>query len=534
MTKYNNLLKFSIVQFVLLIFLIPQTVFSQPANSPWPLDRHDAKNSGYSSYAGPSSGKLKWQYLLPSGVVNASPIIGPDGTVYISNGGYLFAINSDGSQKWQFDPKGGGMGDCSPALAADGTVYIPSASSSFYAINSDGTLKWTYHAENSFNYSSPTIGQDGTIYVGCNLDLLAISPGGSLLWKYRVGDSIMSTPAISKDGTIYVRSGTKYLCAVNSDGSLKWKLNLGSATFGGGLSPVIAADGTIYTSGIAPFTRSDDSVVDVDSLYAINPDGTTKWIFNSISPAEIGQGGFVPALDSSGNICLGGKVNDLWSTSAIFALNSSGKLLWSFQLPSDSPIGRSSPSVDANGVIYFGATNYLYALNSDGSLKWKLQADIDGSSPAIGFTGTLYYGSADGYLNAIGDGSSNNQVSIVGQSGGFNTASVPADAQVRLDINVTSNVTPNKTWLVFTLTKGGIQQPLYLLTSQGTLIQASQVTDFNAATYSFGSGPTSTIATLTMASLGLSAGDTFSYGYAVSSTDITGVQVPNIVTVNVQ
>jgi len=104
MNQHNNIfLNFLLAQFLLLCLTLPQTVFSQPANSAWPLDRHDAKNTGYSSYAGPSNGILKWQFTLNNG----------------------------------------GMCDCSPAISGDGTIYIPSGSNAFYALNPDGSLKWT-------------------------------------------------------------------------------------------------------------------------------------------------------------------------------------------------------------------------------------------------------------------------------------------------------------------------------------------------------------------------------------------------------
>jgi hypothetical protein len=375
------------------------------STAPWPMHRHDAKNTGYSPFAGPSTGSLKWQFLLPSKVVSASPVIGTDGTIYMSNGqsgsGGVYAINPDGTQKWLYP---GHSGDSAPAISTDGTVYMPGYRK-FNAINPDGTLKWTYQAQNVFNYSSPTIGQDGTIYIGCGIDLLALNPGGNLLWQYRVGEDINSTPAVALDGTIYVRGTTDYLCAVNRNGSQKWKLNLGSNPSGYGMSPVIAADGTIYTNGISIYSYGPDYPdFEYNTLYAINPDGSTKWIYNAISPGGVsGIGTLVPALDLAGNIYLGGKVNDIWSTSAFFALNPSGILLWSYEMPQTDYFGKSSPAVDVNGVIYFGATNYLYALNPNGTLKWKHPTDIVGSSPAIGSNGTLYFGSGNGYLNAIGN-----------------------------------------------------------------------------------------------------------------------------------
>ena len=267
-------------------------------------------------------------------------------------------------------------------------------------------------------FSPMAIGQDGTIYIGCDIDLLAISPGGTLLWQYRVGEEINSTPAIATDGTIYVRSRLYYLCAVNPDGSQKWKFDFGSyAPESAGLSPVIADDGTIYTNGSASYSYGTDYPdFDVNALYAFNPDGSTKWIYNSISPAGTGINGFVPAMDRSGNIYLGGNVNGIRSTPVCFALNSSGTLLWTYQMPSTDYMKQSSPSIDVNGVIYFGATNHVYALNSNGTLKWRLETDIDGSSVAIGSTGILYFGSPDGYLNAIGDAGGGDQPILLTQT----------------------------------------------------------------------------------------------------------------------
>ena len=183
------------------------------------------------------------------------------------------------------------------------------------------------------------------------------------------------------------------------------------------MSPVIAADGTIYTNGISRYSYGPNYPdFEYNALYAINPDGTTKWLFNSISPAGVGPGGFGPALDSSGNIYLGGIMNEDQRTNAFFALNSSGTLLWSYQMPQTDYFGKSSPSIDVNGVIYFGATNHVYALNSNGTLKWRLETDIDGSTVAIGSRGILYFGSADGYLNAVGDSTGSDQPTLLTQT----------------------------------------------------------------------------------------------------------------------
>jgi outer membrane protein assembly factor BamB len=48
--------------------------------------------------------------------------------------------------------------------------------------------------------------------------------------------------------------------------------------------------------------------------------------------------------------------------------------------------------------------NKLYAIKPDGSLKWSYTTkDGVSSSPAIGADGTVYAGSYDGQLYALGD-----------------------------------------------------------------------------------------------------------------------------------
>jgi outer membrane protein assembly factor BamB len=53
-------------------------------------------------------------------------------------------------------------------------------------------------ATDSGNYvfSSPTLGADGTIYVGSyDHKLYAINPNGTLKWSYVTGGSVFSSPA---------------------------------------------------------------------------------------------------------------------------------------------------------------------------------------------------------------------------------------------------------------------------------------------------------------------------------------------------
>ena len=73
---------------------------------------------------------------------------------------------------------------------------------------------------------------------------------------------------------------------------------------------------------------------------------------------------------------------------------------WKFET-GDSVV--SSPAIAKDGTIYVGsADGYLYAISADGTLNWKFETgDSVVSSPAIATNGTIYVGSRDGYLYAI-------------------------------------------------------------------------------------------------------------------------------------
>jgi hypothetical protein len=80
-----------------------------PAPSPsppaiWPQRGFNAQHSGVSPFNGPKGPvKQVWKYTTDSGIAS-SPILGPDGTVYIgSNDGNVYALNGDtGALLWKY------------------------------------------------------------------------------------------------------------------------------------------------------------------------------------------------------------------------------------------------------------------------------------------------------------------------------------------------------------------------------------------------------------------------------------------------
>ncbi|MFC1537352.1 PQQ-binding-like beta-propeller repeat protein [Gemmatimonadota bacterium] len=134
-------------------------------------------------YAVDRFGYLLWEHELGKRIV-AAPVIGPDGTVYLvstsSRKYYLHAVAPDGSLKWTFGVRQRIVG--TPAVGRDGTIYFGTGNISlmswptglsggnyFYAVNPDGTLKWELFTDGPI-FSAPAITYDGTIYFGVGGD----------------------------------------------------------------------------------------------------------------------------------------------------------------------------------------------------------------------------------------------------------------------------------------------------------------------------------------------------------------------------
>jgi len=213
----------------------------------------------------PDTGQRIWWFNpMPWRICRQSPVIGADGTIYITiHQDDFYAINPDGSEKWHaklaYEYE---MTFTSPAIDYDGTIYLGTEAqgeSWVWAFNPDGTMKWKYFVNGSYCYlrGSPTLGSDGTIYVSAkacteeNGRVIALTPSGTMIWEYivlsedRPGalDDVYSTPTVGADGLIYFGAETARLYALNPDGTLNWMTSLAGINWS---SAAILPDGTLY------------------------------------------------------------------------------------------------------------------------------------------------------------------------------------------------------------------------------------------------------------------------------------------------
>jgi outer membrane protein assembly factor BamB len=312
---------------------------------------------------GDSYGYTYWNYDAPdSATASYGAAIGNNAVYMGDDAGLLSALDYTGRQLWTFDA---GSGICTPpVVAADGTIYCGTLDGLLYAIRPDGTQKWHYDAGGAV-VGAPAIDDAGALYFGSRADkLIKGADAGdhfALAWEYACAGDVDGSPTIGADGVYFMcqtlADSLNKVYKLDLDGNLQpgWPFT-GSA--GPGISPryttscALAADGTLYVAAY-------------EVLLALNPDGSTKWMFDA---------------------------------------------------PDAQYLMECSPTVGGDGTVYVVSRkmawqNYarLYALNpADGTEKWQLQPNIDQDNahslgPSIDASGMLYVGSTFGYLYAIGE-----------------------------------------------------------------------------------------------------------------------------------
>jgi len=361
----------------------------EPVNSPTehicPMFGLNTRHTSRSPYTTINNdGGTKWKYATTVWGIKNSPSIDRNGTIYVLDWDFLYAIYPNGTLKWSYNHDH--MTASSPTISDDGTIYFGSDNSKLYAVNPNGTLKWRFTANDNIK-SSPIIGSDGTIYFSTfdeNGKFYAVNPNGTEKWHYDADFYCQKPPAIADDGTIYFNSHV-YLYSFNPNGTLNWNLKIGDEGFVFLGGPAIGDDGTIYISrGPGP-------------LYAINPNGTVKWT------CGIKWGSSkTPAIGYDGTIYIG--------YNGFHAVHPNGTKKWQFLPDNDQwhEIDSKTYAVSLDGTIYMGTQKdsqncYIIALNPDGTEKWRERISNDRalSPPIIGVDGTVYIGAENNEGGAL-------------------------------------------------------------------------------------------------------------------------------------
>jgi len=200
----------------------------------------------------------------------------------------------------------------------------------------------------------------------------------SLKWKIR--SSNCRWVAIAKEGTIYGEFSSEFgggtqLCAINSDGRLKWKSEVGYAPLG------IVDTGVIYVSG--DWKSGDSSVSGRAELWGISPKGTIqleKEIIDAPPIPEdvtkrIATNSLIIGNDGTIYFVLGNR-----KSAILYSFSQNGSLNWKFLfVPAGS--GHPLPATCKDGTICLISKEkgscFLNAITPNGKLKWRYEISVD-------------------------------------------------------------------------------------------------------------------------------------------------------------
>ena len=379
---------------LLLVGLACAPASAQLANTAWPKFQHDSQNTGRSSLNGPAgpTPSLAWEYS--NSVGRTAVTIGSGGVAYVGDGKKpITALSRDGDVVW-FMSNGHSAGQAAgstPALGNNDTVYMGERGNNLWAADADdGGIQWKFFVTTDGDVRvSPTIGPDGTIYMGSSSlgagRLYALNPDGTEKWLTTLGENIDNlSPALSHDAqTLYVGYSGVGVAAFDAEtGTELWRSKVSKRGPGGAVanrSVVIGADGTLYFAAR-------------DGVFAIDPDpaGTGQILWQFSAKPLIFQS--CPALGADGTLYIGG--TGLLPT--FFAINPDGTERWSYIVGDRGRFMNDNAVVGGNGTVYVTFDHGLYSFTAGGAngvgvVNWRmdfLRAFKNG--PSIGDAGDLY------------------------------------------------------------------------------------------------------------------------------------------------
>lgn len=302
-----------------------------------------------------------------------------------------------------------------PVLATQTGVYnFLNSTSNFYMTN-----------------TSPTIANDGTIYIGENqMDpnnpfgsplqgyLVAYNPNGTVKWQYQLGSGdifFQSTPIIGADGTIYFGSNRGYVYAVNPNGNIKWsqQYTIPYSTFtpNGQItaSLILGYDNNIYFGLNSSYTASGSTTY-LAGLFSIqSTNGTVNWTYN-LTNATIPDS---VCIDKNSNIFFVYHQPNNTQLLYLVSLTSGGTLRFSTNIsqtmPSKTlgnlPSSRPTLNID-NSIVYVLSNIYIQSGGSGNYVCFMVLNTQDGSfaqSPRL-----FPVSSLSAYTNSLARDNNNN------------------------------------------------------------------------------------------------------------------------------
>ncbi|NOZ01741.1 MAG: PQQ-like beta-propeller repeat protein [Deltaproteobacteria bacterium] len=350
---------------------------------------------------GMQAGSIRWSFQLASGpggqeAADQALAVGEDDTVYamarpFGGGARLYAIGSDGIQKWVFEglPQEWDVGCAGVVLSnSTNTLYVPCSDHDgdqvvgrVFAVSTAGVLRWTFDLPAGdlpveaalWSHGTPPV---DTLYLTTEIPqpaptkplfLYSIESNGQAGPELE-GDKGFLGLAVDDASNVYTTTPDGNLLGLDSSLAQKWTLGLSKGTPNGVLA--VGPDGALYVGVTAP-----------SGLVAVVFDSTKgnlveKWFFPSDS--AVAQPSFAP----DGSILVVDMIRGLLALDP-----ADGTQRWS---ESGSASSLYQSAVGADGSVYYTLDYALSGRNPQGAEMFVNTSIRSTNPPAIGSDGTVF------------------------------------------------------------------------------------------------------------------------------------------------
>ncbi|MCH8851607.1 MAG: PQQ-binding-like beta-propeller repeat protein [Planctomycetes bacterium] len=313
--------------------------------------------------------RVRWRFQMDSDFAGRFITVAPDGTVYASDLSRLYALSPDGALLWVASAAGGRR---PISIGVDGTIYT--AGNLVKAINPDGTVRWQFanpHPGADLT-AGPNVGPDGNIYAVHNtwfggIGTFSLDADGNLRWADTLhsssqGEAQSNAEIVFGPDRAFVAtapSGNTYVTkAVDFDGDELWHGGTGDLNLNAWYRPKLDPSGRVISSKWSL------------SIQAITSDGDVDWV--SLNPH--GNSMVMPGIDPSTGVIY----TSSWGPS-LWAINPNGSTRWTtsdsdeFNRVTGLNVPPDGSMILTNGELGFGGPGWLLAYDTtDGAFLWRI------------------------------------------------------------------------------------------------------------------------------------------------------------------
>ncbi|MEZ4706100.1 MAG: PQQ-binding-like beta-propeller repeat protein [Caldilineaceae bacterium] len=298
--------------------------------------------------------------------MRTAPLVGPDGSIYFmgestqDSSMIIFALDPDGNVRWQYGSKDFALG----GLAIDftrGYVYGALREVGLYVLdlNNGGKLAELKPVGKNPGQVilAPIVDSAGVVYLQTERNLFALDPqmflanSANYQWRFVAKvdgqDFTLNYAPVITANRVYATAGEgkKVFVIDRATGALQYGFATNNKIKA---QPVAGVDEALY-------------IPTGDGLYALNPDGATRFIFQQ--PNEKFDLSIMPSAD--GSIIYAASNKTLYALDAV-----TGAIRWQF-MPGGAI--ESRPEIDVQGNIVLGNTEkFIFILKPDGRVTTRL------------------------------------------------------------------------------------------------------------------------------------------------------------------